>query len=153
MPALEALTSSELIFPDLSGTDAPSILRGLAQRLERRGIIPDANDLFERLWEREQLGSTGIGRGVAIPHCKLNGLERVLVAIGIAGHGVDFGAVDQQPVKLFFLVISPSRAPAEHLQSLASISKWVKADRHVERLLGLETPDEIFSLIQEATPQ
>jgi fructose-specific phosphotransferase system IIA component len=153
VPSLEALTSAELIFPDLSGTDASSILRELAERLERRGVVSDAAALFERLWEREQLGSTGIGHGVAIPHCKLNSLGRVLVAVGIAGHGVDYGAVDQQPVRLFFLVISPSRAPAEHLQSLASISKWVKADRHVERILGLGSPEEILSLIREATPE
>ncbi|HVS01301.1 MAG TPA: PTS sugar transporter subunit IIA [Thermoanaerobaculia bacterium] len=149
MPSLEALTEPQLIFPRLQGADAAAVLRELAERVAKGGSVRDPEALFERLWEREQLGSTGIGNGVAIPHCKLNALSRVLVAVGIAERGIDFGAVDDQPVRLFFLVVSPSKAPAEHLQSLAAISKWAKADHHVERILELQDPEAIYSLIQE----
>ena len=148
MPSLESLTSSELIFPDLQATDGPAVLRELAEAVAARGAVRDAETLFQRLWEREQLGSTAIGHGVAIPHCKLTGLPRVLVAIGVSRRGVDFGATDGQPVRLFFLVASPSQSPAEHLQSLAAISKWVKGDRNVERVLGLADAQAIAAVIR-----
>jgi fructose-specific phosphotransferase system IIA component len=136
LPSLESLTSSELIFPDLQATDAQSVLRELAEKVSARGLVAESETLFQRLWEREQLGSTAIGHGVAIPHCKLNGLPRVVVAVGVSRRGVDFGAADGQAVRLFFLVASPSRSPAEHLQSLAAISKWVKGGGQVERILA-----------------
>jgi PTS system nitrogen regulatory IIA component len=148
VPSLESLTSRELVFPDLQATDGAAVLRELAEKVAGSGVAAGAEPLFQRLWEREQLGSTAIGQGVAIPHCKLDGLPRVLVAIGTSRRGVDFGATDGQPVRLFFLVASPSRSPAEHLQSLAAISKWVKAPGHVERLLGLHEAGAIVAAIR-----
>ncbi|HET9769165.1 MAG TPA: PTS sugar transporter subunit IIA [Thermoanaerobaculia bacterium] len=146
---LETLTDPHLIFPGLAAADAAGVLRELADRLARGGVVADPETLFQRLWEREQLGSTAIGRGIAIPHCKLDGLEHVVLAVGLAPAGVDFGAADGQPVRLFFVVVSPSRSPAEHLQSLAAISRWVKTDGRVERLLGLQDPDAILDLLRE----
>ena len=146
---LETLTDPHLIFPGLAATDAAGVLREIAERLATAGVVSDAAAVFDRLWEREQLGSTAIGRGIAIPHCKLDGLEHVALAVGLAPSGVDFGAADAQPVRLFFVVVSPSRSPAEHLQSLAAISRWVKTDGRVERLLGLQKPDEILELLRE----
>ena len=148
MPSLESLTSPELVFPALQATDGAGILRELAEKIAARSAVGDAETLFQRLWEREQLGSTAIGHGVAIPHCKLNGLPRVLVAVGISRGGVDFGATDGKPVRLFFLVASPSRSPAEHLQSLAAISKWVKGEGHVARLLALDDAGSIAAAIR-----
>lgn len=149
MKDLGELTEPGLVFPDVGGTDASSALRDLAERLHERGVVDDPEHLYQKLWEREQLGSTGIGGGVAIPHCKLSGLDDVVVAVGISRSGIDFGAVDDLPVRLFFLVVSPMKAPAAHLQSLASISKWVKADAHVERILSLDDPHEIHELIRD----
>ena len=148
MPSLESLTSPDLVFPDLLATDAPAVLRELAEMVAGTGLVPEPETLFQRLWEREQLGSTAIGNGVAIPHCKLNGLQRVLVAVGLSRNGVDFGAADGKSVRLFFLVASPSRSPAEHLQSLAAISKWVKGAGHVERLLDLRDGPAIVAAIR-----
>jgi len=146
---LETLTDPHLIFPGLAATDAAGLLREIAGRLAAAGVVGDSETLFQRLWEREQLGSTAIGRGIAIPHCKLDGLAHVALAVGLAPGGVDFGAADGQPVRLFFVVVSPSRSPAEHLQSLAAISRWVKTDGRVERLLGLRDPGEILDLLRE----
>ena len=148
MPSLESLTSPDLVFPDLLATDALAVLRELAEMVAGTGLVPEPETLFQRLWEREQLGSTAIGNGVAIPHCKLNGLQRVLVAVGLSRNGVDFGAADGKSVRLFFLVASPSRSPAEHLQSLAAISKWVKGAGHVERLLDLRDGPAIVAAIR-----
>ena len=97
--------------------------------------------------EREKLCSTGLGSGVAVPHCKLPGLKRLLLAIGISRQGIEFGSSDGQPAKLFFLLVSPAQAPAAHLQALAAISKWVRVDNHVEGLLDASDPNEIYHLL------
>jgi mannitol/fructose-specific phosphotransferase system IIA component (Ntr-type) len=149
VPTLEALTDPQLIFPALESTDAQGVLGEMAARLAEAGAVGDAAPLLECLWEREQLGTTAIGHGVAIPHCKLDGLDRVVVAVGFAPAGVDFGAADGQPVRLFFLVASPSRSPAEHLQCLAAISRWVRSPQRVERLLAQHEPGAILELLRE----
>ena len=146
---LGSLTSPELIFPDLPGSDPATVLRAIAERLAERGVIKSADKLYRQLREREKLGSTGIGDEVAIPHCKLGGIDEVVVSVGLSRKGVDFGACDGEPVKLFFTVISPAKSAAAHLHSLAAISKWVRADRHVERILGLRDPEAIYALLSE----
>lgn len=145
---LGSLTRPELIFPDLPAADRAAVLRAFADRVAERGLVRDGAELYQKLWEREQLGSTGVGSGIAIPHCKIKGLERGVVAIGLVPGGVEFEAVDGQPVKVFFLVISPSESPAEHLQVLASISRWVKSDRHAEKILALHDPQEIYDFLR-----
>jgi fructose-specific phosphotransferase system IIA component len=146
---LGALTRPDLIFPDLPATDSQEVLRALADRVASQGEIKNGGELFQRLWEREQLGSTGIGQGVAIPHCKLKGLARGVVAVGLVPEGIDFGAVDGKPVKVFFLVVSPAESPAEHLQILAALSRWIKADDHAGRLLALHDPTAVYDLLRE----
>ena len=138
----------ELIFSDLPATDSRGVLRELSLRVAATGLVGDAGALYRALLEREQLGSTGIGRGVAIPHCKLKGLEQGILAVGIARPPVDFGAPDGDPVAVFFLVLSPDDSPAEHLQMLARISRWVRADRHVETLLRLGDRGAIFDFLK-----
>jgi mannitol/fructose-specific phosphotransferase system IIA component (Ntr-type) len=133
--------------------DRQQVLRALADRIGTSGRVGNADELYRKLWEREELGSTGVGSGIAIPHCKLNGLRQGVVAVGLAPGGVDFGAADGAPVRVFFLVVSPSTAAAEHLQVLAAISRWIKADRHVERLLELREPEAIAQLLREAAPR
>lgn len=143
------LTNLELVFPNLPGQNAAAVLREFSLRLATQGVVDDADALYQRLLEREELGSTGLGGGVAIPHCKYRKLDRVIVAVATCAEGVEFGAADQQPVRLLFLVISPEKTPAAHLQSLAAISKWVKADHHVERILEASDAESIFALLGE----
>jgi PTS system nitrogen regulatory IIA component len=150
LPVAGPLTRPELIFSDLPATDRRGVLRELAERVAATGLVRDAGALFRALLEREQLGSTGIGHGVAIPHCKLEGLEQGILAVGIARPPVEFGAADGDPVALFFLVLSPDDSPAEHLQTLARISRWVRADSHVETLLGLEDRGAIYDFLKES---
>jgi len=146
---LDSLTDPELIFPEIDASDREDLLRELSERLERRRVIRSSKELYDRLMEREQLGSTGVGAGVAIPHCKVKDLTEVVLAIGITRKGVDFGAVDTKPVRLFFLVVSPSDAPAAHLQVLAAISRWLKEDSHASRVLELRDRQAIYDLLEE----
>ena len=148
---LASLTRPELIFPDLPGQDRDAVLGALAGRIAALGLVRDPEDLFQKLREREQLGSTGIGSGIAIPHCKLPGLSEGVVAIGMVPGGVDFGAADGQPVRLLFLVLSPSASPGEHLQVLATISRWIKASGiggTADRILELRDPAAVIQLLE-----
>lgn len=148
---LGALTRPELIFPDLPAADRAGVLRAFAERVAGEGLVKSGAELFQRLWEREQLGTTGIGSGIAIPHCKLAGLAHGIVAVGMVPEGVDFDAPDGRPVKILFLVVSPSGSPAEHLQVLAAISRWLRADHHAERILALQAPAQVYDLLSEET--
>ena len=146
---LWALVSPELIFPDVPGSDRPTALRAMAERLSATSLMVSCDDLYSRLWEREELGTTAIGKGVAVPHCKVEGLDEVVVAIGLSQAGIDFESEDGIPVRLMFVVVSPAEAPADHLRSLAAISKWVKANSHVERILSMSDSEEIAQLIRQ----
>lgn len=146
---LGALTRPELIFPGLQAADRSQLLRILAEKIAKRGLVGNQEELYQKLWEREQIGPTGIGSGIAIPHCKLKGLAKGVVAVGTVPAGVDFGAADGRPVRLVFLVISPSESPAEHLQVLAAISRWIKADRHADGVLALDDPQTIQQYLEE----
>ena len=144
---LGSLTQPDLIFVSLPGSDRPTVLKAMADGLASRAILGDAEALYESLLEREELGSTAIGGGVAIPHCKMKELDEVVVAIGVSRRGVDFAAEDKQAVRLLFLVVSPEDKPADHLQSLSAISKWVKDRSRVEEILELDDPELIYGLL------
>jgi mannitol/fructose-specific phosphotransferase system IIA component (Ntr-type) len=143
------LIRPDLIFPDLPAGDRAQILRNIAGRVAERGLVADANALFDKLWEREQLGTTAVGGGIAIPHCKIERLSSGVVAIGRVPEGVDFGAADGEPVRLFFLVVSPSQSPAEHLQVLAAISRWIKGGGRVQALLEQPDAQALYDYVQQ----
>lgn len=146
---LGSLTRPDLVFPDLRASDREGVLRAFAEGIAESGLARDARMLEQKLVEREQLGSTGIGGGIAIPHCKIDGLQGGLVAVGRAPEGVDFGAADGQPVRLFFLVLSPSQSPAEHLQALAAISRWIKGGDRAQALLAQPDAAAIYDYLQQ----
>lgn len=146
---LGELTKPDFVFVGLAGSDRPTVLKAMADRLVSSSTLDDADALYQRLWEREELGSTAIGSGVAIPHCKIKNLDEVLVAIGTSNRGVDFASEDQQPVRLLFLIVSPEGKPAAHLRSLSAISKWVKNRANVDQILEMEDPEAIYQLLKQ----
>jgi len=150
---LASLTRPDLIFTGIVAADRAAALRAFAERIARSGPsqTQDPEDLFQRFWEREQLGSTGLGGGIAIPHCKIEGLAQGILALGLVPAGVDFAAADGLPVRLFFLVLSPSEAPAEHLQMLGVIARWIKSTEKtgtIETILALPDAQAIDGFLQ-----
>lgn len=144
---LDSLTHSGLVFPRLNVSDQEALLRFLANRLADHNVVRDPNKLFDKLVEREDLGSTGIGAGIAIPHCKYEGLDEVVLAVASTTRPIDFRAMDKKPVQLFFCIVSPTSNPAAHLQCLAAISRTV-ADRDlVTKLLAAESSAEVLTLL------
>jgi nitrogen PTS system EIIA component len=138
------------VFTDLRSRTAEETLADMAQRLAAAGVVEDAEELTRRLLEREQLGCTSLGSGVAIPHCKWKGLSEILVAIGSSRSGIDFHAADGVPVTLLFLILSPEEAPALHLQTLARISRLLRTPGVAESLRRASTPEGILEALRDA---
>lgn len=149
MKILDILTSEELVAPHLAGADKTAVLRELAQHLARSHGGIDADRLVDVLWERERLGSTAIGDGIAIPHGKLPGLSGVIGAFGRHPAGVDFESLDGSPTHLFFLLVAPEDSVGQHLKALARVSRLLKDRAFRERLLAAPDRGALFRLIRE----
>jgi PTS system nitrogen regulatory IIA component len=139
-----------LVFPNLAARTVEDVLAEMAAGLERAGVVGKAEELARRLVEREAMGSTGLGNGLAIPHCKVRELADVVVSIGISREGVDFHAADGHPVTLIFLVLSPADAPALHLQALARISRLIRMPGVADSLRQADDPAAVAALWRDA---
>ncbi len=126
MAKIKDLLQDDLVLEELQATDKIGVLREFAAHLKHAGKIADADELVRVLVERESLGSTGIGDGVAIPHGKLGVLPDMIVAFGRSSGGVDFQSMDCKPAYLFFLLVTPADRPGDHLKTLARISRILK---------------------------
>ena len=149
MKILDILTSEELIAPDLTGADKTTVLRELATHLARANGAIDADRLVVVLWERERLGSTAIGDGIAIPHGKMPGLSGVVGAFGRHPAGVDFESLDGSPTHLFFLLVAPEDSVGQHLKALARVSRLLKDRAFRDKLIAAPDGAAIFGLIRE----
>ncbi len=110
----------------------------------------EASVIREALMEREKLGSTGVGRGVAIPHGKIEGLSAMTGLLAKLDAPIDFEAVDDQPVDIVFVLLAPADASAAHLKALAKVSRLLRDDRVREALRGAETPEALFAIAVES---
>src|SRR5438874_11983923 len=138
----------DLILPDLQATDKPGVLRELCIPLGRVFAL-DPGRLTEVLLEREKLGSTGVGEGVAIPHGKLPGVPNLLAAFGRSKRGVDFAAIDGKPTYLFFILFAPENSAGLHLKALARISRLFKQPQLRQAIMAAEGGAAIYRLISE----
>ena len=133
----------------LQGGNKRSLMQQLANLAgQRLGADPGA--ILTALNEREQLGSTGFGQGVAIPHARIDGLERIYGLFARLGDAVDYKAIDGRPVDLIFLLLSPANAGADHLKALASISRITRDASTLERLRGARSRDALAALLMGA---
>jgi PTS system nitrogen regulatory IIA component len=148
MKLIDILPES-LVIPELQGCSKDELLRELAEHMAATHPEIDAAQLHEVLWERERLGSTAIGDGIAIPHGKLSGLRTVLAAFGRHPKGVDFQSLDGNPTRLFFLLVAPEDSVGQHLKALARVSRLLKEPAFRERLLAAPDRSEIYRNIRE----
>ena len=134
---------------DVRGKTKPEVLRELSDALV--GAVPalDRAELYAMLVEREKLGSTAMGDGIAIPHARVESLDRVLAVFGLSRGGVDFDSLDGQPTHLFFLLVAPGREGSAHLLLLARLSRLLGIDAFRARLREVGTTDELFRAIEE----
>ncbi len=137
------------VVSDLTAGSKQEILQELCGSLARAYPALRAERLVEVLQEREKLGSTGIGEGVAIPHGKLPGLSGLLATFGVSRGGVDFEAIDGKPTHLFFALVAPENSAGIHLKALARISRLFKNPRFRESILQAKSAQEIYNLIAQ----
>lgn len=144
--------SREAITASIVAEDKEGVIRELAQTLLRAGALAPAEfeSVVKAIMKREELGSTGIGRGVAVPHTKHPGVERLVATVGVSHHGVDFNSLDGERVQLLFLLISPPDRPGDHLRALENISRQLRDDTFCKFLKQAKSSHDILQLLDEA---
>ena len=143
------------ITPELSAATKEGIVREMVGSLRDAGQFKgtDPEEIIRAILKRELLGSTGIGRGVAIPHTKHGSAEKLIGTVALSRHGVAFDSLDGEPVHVFFLLISPQDRPGDHLRALENVSRSLRDDSFVRTLRAQTTREGIWRLLEEADSQ
>ncbi|MFT5208244.1 MAG: PTS system nitrogen regulatory IIA component [Candidatus Omnitrophota bacterium] len=141
--------SEKAISVDLKSTDKEGVIRELIGNLAKAHGLRNRDEMVQTLMARESLGSTGIGLGVGIPHGKCDVAKKLVASFGISKEGIDFDALDGEPVYIFFCLVAPDDSAGPHLKALARISRLLKDKYFREFLKGLEDEKAIFKAIKE----
>ena len=149
---LSDLIHEESVIAELQATDRNGVIRELVQSLaDHRAISPAHADTIARAAiARERQGSTGFGKGVAVPHVKHECVKTMTATIGRSSRGVDFAALDRAPVYAVVLLLSPSNAPEDHLAAMEKIFRYLQREKFRRFLRQADTHDAIVDLIKEA---
>ncbi|MFM8986954.1 MAG: PTS sugar transporter subunit IIA, partial [Planctomycetia bacterium] len=136
----------------LTASTKEGVIREMAQALVEAGRIAagDLEGIVKAIMKREDLGSTGIGRGVAVPHTKHPSVNRLVGTVAVSPEGIEFESLDGEPVQLLFLLVSPPDRPGDHLRALENISRQLRDDSFCKMLKAAKGPVEIQALLEEA---
>src|SRR6266478_8659787 len=142
----------EAIGPELSATTKEGVIREMVGDLRSAGYFKggEPEDIVKAILKRELLGSTGIGRGVAIPHTKHNSVDKLIGTVALSRPGVTFDSLDGEPVHVFVLLISPQDRPGDHLRALENVSRSLRDDGFVRSIRQAPNRDTIWGLLDEA---
>ncbi len=142
----------EAILVDLQATSKEAAIREIVGSLATAGRLDaaDTDGVARAILNREELGSTGIGQGVAVPHTRHPKADRLIGTVAISRGGVDFAALDGDPVDIFFLLVSPPNQPGDHLRALENISRHLKDDKFVSFLRQAKTHEQVIGILDEA---
>ena len=137
---------------DVAADDKEGVVREMVQSLRDAGAIDsqEMESIVKAILKREELGSTGIGRGVAVPHTKHPSVDKLVGTVAVSSDGVDFDSLDGEKVHLFFLLVSPPDRPGDHLRALENISRQLRNDTFCRFLKQSKTPEDIKQLLEEA---
>ena len=133
---LSDYVTSDLVIKIEEDLSKEEVLKLMVDALIKKGLIKDKDEALNALFEREKLGSTGIGDEIAIPHAKLTGIDNIIILIAVSNKGIEFDAVDNKKVKIFFLVLASTNKLHLHLKTLARISRLIKATDFKKRVLS-----------------
>ena len=139
----------EWVIPNLQGKDKRSVLTELSQVLVKPCQVASVDELLQVLLDREKLGSTGIGEGIAIPHGRLKRLKNFFISFGRSIKGVDFDSIDHNPSQLFFLVMAPENSAVGNLKLLGRIVTLLKDTSFKKRLTDAQSREELYQIISE----
>jgi len=146
---LADLLTPESIIANLKATSKKQALQELSKRIAEV-IDHNERDIFDILLEREKLGTTGVGDGIAIPHGKLESLEKLHGFFARLERPVDFDSIDERPVDLIFLLLAPESAGADHLKALARVSRLLRDKANCDKLRGSDNPEALYALLTES---
>ncbi len=139
----------EACIVDMKARTKKEALRELSEVLAGSVKGLDGAGLLDMLLEREKLGTTAMGDGIAIPHARIEALDRLLASFGRSRQGVDFDSVDGKPTNLFFLLVAPGREGSAHLLTLARLSRLLSSPEFRSKLLDVESSDDLFRVLEE----
>jgi PTS system nitrogen regulatory IIA component len=140
------------ILVDLQATSKEGAIREIVESLRDADALAEADveGIIRAILHREDLGSTGIGQGVAVPHTRHQQVDRLVGTVALSRRGVDFAALDGEPVDILFLLVSPPNQPGDHLRALENISRHLKDERFVSFLRQARSRKEVEDLLDEA---
>ncbi|NLG43207.1 MAG: PTS sugar transporter subunit IIA [Phycisphaerae bacterium] len=147
------LIQPQSIIADLRATDRNGAIRELVQCLADSNLLDShaVDSIVKSIITRERTrGTTGFGKGVAVPHAKIEGLERVVAAVGRSAHGIDFSSLDGEPVYAIFLIASPAEQPEEHLRAMDLVFRHLQQEKFRRFLRQSDEPEKIYDLLKEA---
>ncbi len=139
----------ENILLDIKAKDKKSAIKEMIKLLVSSGKIKNADSAYQAVYDREKIGSTGIGQNVAIPHGKTNELKSIVGALAVSKKGIEFQSLDGEPVHLVFMLLGPEDISGEHLKALARVARLFKDKFFRDALRNAETPDRIIEIIKK----
>ncbi|MCB0279990.1 MAG: PTS sugar transporter subunit IIA [Calditrichaeota bacterium] len=144
----DVLTADSVKVP-LSGSNREEVLKELLEILSTKSIFKDKNEIYKAVVERERIMTTGVGNGIAIPHCKHDSCKDFRIALGITEEDIEFQAVDQHPVHIIFLLVGPNNSAGMHIKLLSRITRLLSKVEIRQQLLESKSPQEAFDCIIE----
>lgn len=147
---IEDLLSADSILADFKASSKKQAIQSLAKMMAQKNGLCE-REIFANLLDREKLGSTGVGRGVAIPHARVSGLDRITGMFVRLSNGIDFDAVDEHPVDLMFMLLAPEEASTEHLKALARVSRLLRDESVCGKLRVTADPSAMFAMLAQPT--
>ncbi|MCI0702749.1 MAG: PTS sugar transporter subunit IIA [Planctomycetia bacterium] len=155
IPSLSAtVPPSEARDPAVVGRVKEAVVREMVESLHAAGHFrePDVNGIVQAVMRREQLGTTGIGRNIAIPHSRHPAVDRLIGTLALSREGLPFDSLDGEPVYVFVLLVSPQDRPGDHLRALEAVVRAMRNDDFVRQLRACQTQEEIWALLENAAP-
>ena len=140
------LIEEDIIKIPLEAKTKPDVIKELVDVLKKAGKIEDAESVFRAVMLRENMGSTGLEKGIAVPHAKTHKVNNLVLAIGVSPEGVDFDSLDGEPSKLFFLLIATPQQAGPHIEALSEIARLTRSSNFCKLLLNAKTPKEIVDI-------
>ena len=131
----------------LDGVGKGDVIEELVELLVETNDVSDADAIYDAVMKREGEGSTGLEKGVAIPHAKSDAVKRLSIVVGISRDGIEFDSQDGKPAHLFFLMVAPTSESGPHVQAIAKIVKMIKLDKVRERLVKAKKPEDVVDMI------
>ena len=147
--AIIDLIATNVVRVPLKSKTKTEVIRELIDVLDKTGKLSDAESAFKAVIARENMGSTGLEKGIAVPHAKTDKVKNLTLAIGIAPEGVDFDSLDGEPSKLFFLLLAQPSQSGPHIEALAEIARITRSQSFCRLLVNAKTPEEVVELFKE----